>query len=124
MGRRPSGKRLPPVTAEEAKRLIDLVDEAIYEFKGNVDHLEAAIGMLLVGRVVGWKVLLLVHNKRTIRKYEEILGNIDIRQFLPEETKVSDRSLAYRAVQTLGNFWKAVSGEVQIPDRREFNKPG
>ena len=122
MRRRPPGKRLPPVTPEEAKRLIDIVDEAIYGFEGNVDHLETAIGMLLVGRRVGWKVLLLVHNKRTIRKYEEILG-IDIRKFLPEETKHSDRSFAFQAVQTLGNFWKAVSGDVSIPDRRELSKP-
>jgi len=121
MTRKSSGKRPPPVTPEEAKRLIDVVDAAIAGFEGNVDHLEAAIGMLLVGRVVGWKVILLVHNKRTIRKYEEILG-IDIRKFLPEETKHSDRSLAYKAVQTLGTFWKAVSGDVSIPDRREFSK--
>jgi len=121
MARRQSGKRLPPITAEEAKRLIDVIDEAVYGFKGNVDHLEAAVGMLLVGRLVGWKVLLLIHNKRTIRKYEEILG-IDVRKFLPEETKVSEKSLAYRAVQALGNFWKAVSGDVSIPDRREFSK--
>ena len=121
MTRKSSSRRPPPVTPEEAKRFIDVIDGAIAGFEGNVDHLEAAIGMLLVGRVVGWKVILLVHNKRTIRRYEEILG-VDIRKFLPEETSHSARSLAYRAVQAIGNFWKAVSGDISIPDRREFSK--
>lgn len=110
-------KRLPSVSPEEAKRLIDVVDQAIANFVGDLDHLEAAIGMYLMGRHFGWRVLLLIHNKRTIRRYEEIL-NIDIRRDLPESTPHSARSNAYRAVQAMGNFWKAVSGESKIEDRK------
>lgn len=46
MPSKPSSRRLPriaPVTPEEAKRLVDLVDAAIHEYEGDVDHLEAAI---------------------------------------------------------------------------------
>lgn len=113
--------RIAPVTPEEAKRLVDLVDEAIHGYSGTVDNLEAAIGMLFVGRHCGWRPLLLMHNKRTIRKYEEILG-IDIRKYLPEETPRSHRSIAYKAVLAVGKFWKAVSGEVPIENRRELAK--
>lgn len=111
-------KRLPPVTPEEAKRLVDLIDNAIYPFEGTFDHLEAAIGIYMVGRIVGWRPLLLIHNKRTIRRVEEILG-IELRKALPEETRMSDKSVAYMAVQKLGKFWKAVSGDVSIEHRRE-----
>ena len=114
--------RIAPITPEEAKRLVDLVDQAIYEFEGNVDHLEAAIGMLFVGRHVGWRPLLLVHNKRTIRNYERILGDIDIRKFLPEDTPRSERSQAYKVARAVGKFWKAVSGEVPIEGRRDLAK--
>ena len=114
--------RIAPITSEEAKRLVDLVDQAIYEFEGNVDNLEAAIGMLFVGRHVGWRPLLLVHNKRTIRNYEKILGDIDIRKFLPEDTPRSERSRAYKVAKALGKFWKAVSGEVPIEGRRDLAK--
>ncbi len=51
---------IAPITPEDAKRLVDIVDKAIYEFEGDVHHLEAAIGMLFLGRYVGWKPLLLM----------------------------------------------------------------
>jgi hypothetical protein len=114
--------RLQPVTPEEAKRLVDLVDGAINEFEGNIEHLEAAVGMLFVGRHMGWRPLVLFHNKRTIRRNEEILGNIDIRKYLPAETPRSERSLAYKIVKTVGNFWKAVSGDESVPNRRKLQK--
>jgi len=44
-------KCLASVSPEEAKRL---VDNAIYEFEGRVDHLETAIGVLFIGRIMGW----------------------------------------------------------------------
>jgi predicted Rossmann-fold nucleotide-binding protein len=105
---------------------MDLLDKAIDEFGGpklsevgTIDELEQALGMYVLGRHVGWKVLVLVHNKRTIRKYEEILG-ISIREAFPEEAAASDRSLGYRFAKTLSNFWKAVSGEIPVPDRRKI----
>jgi len=113
--------RLAPVTPEEAKRLVDLVDNAIHEYEGTVDHLEAAIGMLFVGRHVGWRPLLLVHNKRTIRRFEKIL-DINVRKDFPEETPRSERSLAYKAIKAIGNFWKGVSGDVSVENRRELAK--
>jgi hypothetical protein len=39
-----------------------------------MDELEQALGMYALGHHVGLNVLGLVHNKRTIRKYEKILG--------------------------------------------------
>jgi len=110
-------KRLPPVTPEEAKRLVDLVDNAIYDFEGQFDHLEAAIGMLFVGRIIGWRPLVLMHNKRTIRRVEQDLG-IELRKYLPEETPISEKSVAYKAVKVVGKFWKAVSGDISIENRR------
>jgi hypothetical protein len=115
----PSGKKAltPPLAASEAKRLSDLVDDAVRRFRGNVDELEAAIGMLMIGRHVGWRVLLVIHSKRTIKKYEEILG-ISVREEFPEEGPDWDRSIGYRLAKTLSNFWKVVSGEEKVEDRR------
>ena len=110
--------KIAPITPEEAKRLVDLVDNAIYEFEGNVDHLEAAIGMLFMGRYVGWRPLLLAHNKNTIRRVEKILG-IEVRKFFPEETPRSEKLLVYKAVKAIGNFWKAVSGDIKVGERKQ-----
>lgn len=109
---------VPTLSAEQAKRTAEVVQGAMDRFSGSFDDLEAAIGMFVLGHYVGWKVLVLIHSKRTIRKYEEILG-IKVREEFPEEASESDRSIAYSAAKHVSNFWKAVSGEAQAFDRDE-----
>ena len=112
-------RKIPATSPEEAKRLVDLVDDAILGFRGTADEIEQAIGFYFIGRHVGWRALLIIHNKRTIRKYERILG-IDVRTAFPEEGPDADRSMGYRVARGLSNFWKAVSGEEKVPARREI----
>lgn len=104
--------RLAPYNRERAEQLYDIEREAIARFAGQIDELEAAIGMLHLGDHVGWKPLVLVHNKRTIRKYEEILG-IQVREFFQPEGPSVERSLGYEIAKRIGNFWKAVSGDIK-----------
>lgn len=111
---------IPHVSPEEAQALLRKLDESIVNFEGPFEELESAMGMLILGRLVGWKVLVLIHNKRTIRKYEDILG-INIREVFPEEGPFAAKSVALETVKKLGNFWKAVNGEVRIEDRRELS---
>ena len=117
--RMPSGKKAktPHLPPDEAKRISDLVDVAIRNFHGNVDELTGAVGMYMLGRHVGWRVLVLIHSKKTIIKYEEILG-IKVREEFPEEGPDVDRSIGYALAKKLSNFWKAVSGEEKIENKR------
>jgi len=97
--------------------MVDLMDDAILNFHGQADEIEQAIGFYFIGRHVGWKPLLLIHDKRTIRKWEQVLG-IDIRDAFPEIGPDAERSNGYRFALKLSNFWKAVSGEEKVPERR------
>ena len=65
--------------------------DAFARFTGLFGELEAAIGMLRMGQYVGWRVLIIIHNKSTIRKYEEILG-INISEYFDEEEPLARRS--------------------------------
>ena len=112
---------IPPLSPEEAQTLVKLVDEATRKYAGLFDELESAIGMLMIGRLVGWKVLVLIHNKRSIKKYEEILG-INIREYFPPEGPLIEKSIGYAIVKKLGNFWKAVSGELKDDELREHRR--
>jgi hypothetical protein len=103
---------LAPYDLERVEQLHDIERKAFANFSGQFDELEAALGMLHLGDHIGWKPLVLIHNKRTIRKYEEILG-ITIREFFPEEGPSAHRSLGYTIAKKIGNFWKAVSGEIK-----------
>jgi hypothetical protein len=103
---------LAPYNRERIEQLHDIERQAFAKFTGQFDELEAALGMLHLGDHIGWKPLVLIHNKRTIRKYEEILG-ITIREFFPEEGPSAHRSIGYTIAKKIGNFWKAVSGEIK-----------
>ena len=108
---------IPPLSPEESTALTKRLDETARTYQGQFDELENAIGMMFLGRLVGWKLLVLIHNKRTIRKYEEILG-IEIRKEFPEEGPLTIKSPAYEFLKRAGTFWKGVSGDVKIPEKR------
>lgn len=117
---KPIQERLAKLPPEQKKQLEEIEQRVLATFQGQIDELESALGMLRIGHHFGWKVLVLIHNKRTIRKYEEILG-INIREFFPAEGPSTYRSLGYRVVQQIGNFWKAVSGDIKVEGRREID---
>lgn len=110
----------PPLTPEEAQRMSEIFDQAVHNFRGTIDELESAMGLFVMGRHMGWKVLYIVHSKKTIKKYEEILG-ISVREEFPEEGPEAHRSMGYSIAKTFSNFWKVVSGEEKV-DRRNWRE--
>ncbi|MBR9814678.1 hypothetical protein GYB61_12575 [bacterium] len=100
--------KTPLSTAEK----MALIDPAVKEYKGQFPELERAIGVLFTGELVGWKVLYLIHDKKTIRKYEKALG-VNFREIFPAEGKYSHKSIAYEMVKKVSNFWKAAKGEIK-----------
>lgn len=103
------------------KRLAEHLSDRIYEFKGNFDVLESAVGALIVGQAVGWRVLTLIHSSRTIRKYEQTLG-LDFKgklpwepetPVMPEEGPLARKSFAYNVALRIGDFWKVVRGQTE-----------
>ena len=110
----------PPLTPQEAQRMSELFDRAVRDFRGGLDELESAMGMFVLGRHMGWRVLYIVHSKKTIKKYEEILG-ISVREEFPEEGPEASRSVGYSIARTFSNFWKVVSGEEKV-DRSNWRE--
>ena len=90
---------------------LQIFDRAIKDFRGQLPTLEAAIGAYIVGQKIGWKPLLLVHDKKTLGKYEKILG-VSFRDELPEVGELANKSIAWKAAQKISNYWKAVKGEI------------
>ncbi len=105
----------PPYDRKRLEQLHEIERNAIAGFMGTFDELEAALGVLHLGDYLGWKPLVLIHNKRTIRKYEEILG-VKLRDLFEPEGPGAHRSVGYMLAVKIGNFWKAVSGEVKDED--------
>lgn len=94
---------------------------AVIHFSGQLDELESALGMLRMGHHMGWKVLYMIHSKKTIRKYEEIL-DIKIRDIFDAEGPSADRSVGLGIAKKFSNFWKVVSGEIPITKEEKENR--
>ncbi len=96
---------------QEAAEFVRIADLALKEFHGDFDELEKAVGMLLCGRKVGWKVLVLIHDKKTIRKYGRFSGSASASSS-PRSDPGRTSRLPGNSVQKVTNFWKAVSGDI------------
>jgi hypothetical protein len=113
------------VSPQEAKALVEFIDSVVDRYVGPADELESAIGMVLLGRHLGWKALYIIHSKRTVAKYEEILG-LKVRDSFAPEGASAQRSRGLSIALQHSNFWKVVSGELSIDrdDRKFVEKKG
>ena len=109
--RKLTAPKTPYPSVDQAAERYAFLDKVIRERRNfQLDELESALGMYMIGFHFGWKVLYVIHSKRTIRKYEEILG-ISIREVFDEFGPDADRTNAFKLIQGVSNFWKLVSGE-------------
>ena len=118
---KPRDEVLAKLTDEQLNELRIISENSIAGFIGQLDELESALGMLIMGHHFGWKVLYLIHSKKTIRKYEDILG-IQIRDIFPATGPSSYRSAGLALAMKASNFWKIVSGEQKIDKLREIDQ--
>jgi len=93
------------------EQYLKLINKIVLEFHGDLRELELAIGILSIGRQFGWKVMYLMHSRKTIKRSEALLG-IKIMEVLPETANRTEDSQAWKALQKVTNFWKAVKGEI------------
>lgn len=109
---------------EELQRLLVLDDETeqrilqnMKEFRGVGTTLESALGALVLGQFFGWRVLKILHNPATYRKYEKVLG-IEFKNLCPEITDFGQKkSIGYAITEKLGSFWAVVMGKRKVAEK-------
>lgn len=99
--------------------LIQHLQEATARHVGDITELEQAIGAVFVAKLYGWRVLRLIHNAKTVKKFERILG-IHFQELCKDETMISDRSLAFSFTKTIGKFWDVVNSRIKVPGDRKI----
>ncbi len=87
------------------------VTRRLEAYKGDATEFERSVGAYVLGLSVGWKPLLLIHDRKVVRKYGDILG-VDFKKALPEVGPLAHRSLAWKLAQKVSSFWKAAKGEI------------
>ncbi len=99
------------ITDEE---FLALVDEKMSTYVGQIDHFYEAVGMIITGRLMGWKVMRLVSSRRCWTTATALFG--DPKLLMPEEAKYTKRSIGYRAIKTASEYWDFVSGKSSRDD--------
>ncbi|MDX2145437.1 MAG: hypothetical protein SFV19_18945 [Rhodospirillaceae bacterium] len=89
------------------------IDKAYEAYTGDLPLFSRAVGAYFVGRRVGWKILYIIHDTKTLKKYEACLG-IRFREVLNEFEDRSHKTNAYKALKLVTNFWKFVKGETDV----------
>jgi len=54
----------------------------------------------------------LMHDKKTLTKYQKILGIENIRDVMEETGPLTHRSVAWKVLKRVNNYWKAVTGAI------------
>lgn len=109
---------------DKQKHILELDEESekiilqkIHDFQGIGSTLESALGALVMGQYFGWRVLKLLHNPATYRRYEKALG-IEFKKVCPEITDLGKRkSIGYAITEKLGSFWAVIMGKKKVPEK-------
>jgi hypothetical protein len=111
--------REKPMTDQQ---FMDICHKAFKGFNGNIAEFERAMGTLFVARFTGWKPIYLMQDRKSLKKYEDIL-NIKFQDLFEPEGVMAERSAAWKLVkkakQKMTNFWKVVRGETD----EDFRSP-
>lgn len=116
---RPKSEKPARLTPAQEDQIREIEVSAVAGFIGDVTQLEAALGMLRMGHYMGWRVLYIIHSKKTVRTYEEIL-HIKVRDVFAETGPYSERSIGLNIARRYTNFWKVAGGDIKIPRRQEM----
>lgn len=101
-----------PDADEKFQNCMRRVHDVMHPFKGDLHELENALGFMFVGYYYGWKVLHVIHSKKTVRKYESILG-VSIKDEFDDIGPYADKSNGWRGIKLISNFWKVINGEIE-----------
>ncbi len=104
--------------------LMKKIDEVSTEFKGQIDDLQAAIGIVMVGRLYGWRVMRLTSSRRHWMVTCRLFG--DLKEILPERGVLAHKSLGLKIVDTFADYWDVINGNVSrdalpLHDRKMLN---
>ena len=116
-----------PETFLSKEAIVILMFNMCKNYKGNVDRLRDAIGLLLMSQLYGYKVIRLIYSKNVLKEAEEIIGK-KIADISYEEAIYTDRSIALnllkKSKEMLENFEKAfndmIYGRKEKPQNYKF----
>jgi len=94
------------------KELMDLIENKSTDFHGQIDDLYKAVGMIIIGRLFGWKVMRLAAPRSTWTKATELFG--DPKLLMKDEEKLAHKSFGLHVCKEAKKYWEFVRGDLPI----------
>lgn len=90
------------------KEFLDVVENSLKDYEGQLDHFYQAVGMVVVGRLMGWRVMRLVSPNRCWSKASKLFG--DPKLIMRDRGKYAYKSLGLKIVDNIGDYWGVIRG--------------
>lgn len=103
------------VPEDLAKKIVDVS----MGFSGQIDDLYTAVGIIVIGRLFGWRVMRLVVPRRVWKKTSDIFG--DPKELMGKEKgDLYHRSFGVEIADRIGGYWDFVRGykAMDLEDKR------
>jgi hypothetical protein len=101
--------------------LLKLIDRQAETFKGQITTLYQVVGIIVVGRLFGWRVVRLTIRPSVWRQIGQLFG--DPKELMPERGRLAHRSVGLKITDELGEYWSIIRGstsreEISSTDRK------
>jgi hypothetical protein len=96
------------ITDEE---LMQKIEKAVSEYKGDISYLNEAVGMIVVGRLMGWEHQRLVTPRATWYFALKLFGDVKSPDFMPRRGRLAYKSCALQLIDRVGDYWGVVTGK-------------
>ena len=101
------------------EQMNDRIEEVCEQFQGQFPDLFQMIGIVVVGRLFGWRVVRLVVSPSMWTMLTRMFG--DPKVWMPERGRLSYKSFGLKVVDSMGCYWDFVKGicsRDELPNRQ------
>lgn len=93
--------------------LMKKIDDVSAGYVGYLDDLYKVVGMIVMGRLFGWRVVRLVSTRGLWAQASKQFG--DLKEIMPERGKYAHKSVGLKIVDGMGEYWDVVKGVLTVP---------
>lgn len=95
------------------EELNEKIDRVCFDFVGQLDDLYSAIGIVVMGRRYGSRVMRLVSSRRHWGLMVKLFG--DPNQIMRERDVCTHKSIGLEYIDKASDYWEVIKGHAPVP---------
>jgi hypothetical protein len=95
------------------KEMVEKIEQVVKAYQGDLSFLYEAIGMVVTGRLMGWRVMRLVSSNRCWSLATKLFG--DPKLLMEARGKYYDKSEGMKIIDRTGEYWDYIKRVRSLP---------